>query len=180
MESCGNPGKFSDVSSKRRFPESPQINTVQLDLGHDRDFAQIEVQAMVLRQQVRSQVEGFAVGCRAGEIFHAGVGMVSPGNQLRQRNVLGRSLVRRELQFPRSFNRERYRECGNCELARAALSSLRDIHSRFPGLRGQSAGLALFKLNHRSARRRRRDRSGVHQLRQLVLGKRAIQFLKIT
>src|SRR5262249_16246097 len=107
------------------FPEDAEVFVVEANAGHDLDFAQIEINA--LASGPCGEGEDFGVGCRAGEIFDAGVGVVTPGDEILDGDLRRRAPAWRKPELPGAGDGDGIGERGNVELASVVVGGCENI-----------------------------------------------------
>ena len=128
---------FCSAGCKKAFDKEPAkyAGQAQPHAGHHLHAAQIQVQTPVPGDEPRGHLECLAVSGRAGEIPHAGIAMLAPGHQPVQRDPLGRTGIRWELQLPRPRELNRRWQSARLDLPAAAIGArhrvgpwLRNLH----------------------------------------------------
>src|SRR5262249_17398337 len=92
----------SKIGLERWFPENAQIVAIDFQFCNHIDVTQVKIEPVIGGDELRRQLEGFEISGGAGEIFHAGVRVLRPGDELVQKYVVRRAGVGWEAQPPRS------------------------------------------------------------------------------
>ena len=86
------------------LPQNAEIVTVQACLRDNAHTSQIQVEPAVLRNVSRGDFKFAPVRRCSGEVFHARIGVLGPGNQPLQGHMLRRTPALGEFQFPRTLD----------------------------------------------------------------------------